>query len=166
MGFKVNRTKAIIWTNTTIKSICYGCFHWFVYDSIFLSYRKLLVACDNRQISCYDLHSLPTAIFTRDSILKYSIRCIHFLSDNNGYIVGSIEGRVGVEYITETETCKPFSFRCHRKSDTYNEYVYPVNAIAVHPQYGTFATGGADGTVCIWDSVAKKRLAIFSKYEY
>ena len=52
-------------------------------------YLKLLVACDNRQISCYDLHSLPTALFTRDSILKYSIRCIHFLSDNNGYVVGT-----------------------------------------------------------------------------
>lgn len=46
----------------------------------------------------------------------------------------------------------------------YNtELIYPVNAIAVHPKYGTFATGGSDGTVCIWDSVAKKRLAYFPK---
>lgn len=97
--------------------------------------------------------------------MKFSIRCIHFLSDNNGYVVGSIEGRVGVEFITESETCKPFSFRCHRVTDMYNtELIYPVNAIAVHPKYGTFATAGSDGTVCIWDSVAKKRLAYFPKY--
>ena len=124
-----------------------------------------MVACDNRQISCYNLLSLPTPIFTRESILKFSIRCIHFLNDDNGYVVGSIEGRVGVEYVNETETCKPFSFRCHRITDMYNvELIYPVNAIAVHPLYGTFATAGSDGTVCIWDSVAKKRLAYFPKY--
>lgn len=79
-------------------------------------------------------------------------------------MVGSIEGRVGVEYITESETSKPFSFRCHRITDMYNtELIYPVNAIAVHPTYGTFATAGSDGTVCVWDSVAKKRLAYFTK---
>ena len=38
------------------------------------------------------------------------------------------------------------------------EDVYPVNALAFHPQHGTFATGGGDGLVCIWDAAAKKRI--------
>lgn len=36
--------------------------------------------------------------------------------------------------------------------------VYPVHAIAFHPTYGTFATGGGDGVVNIWDGDNKKRL--------
>jgi hypothetical protein len=37
---------------------------------------------------------------------------------------------------------KKYAFKCHRISDT----IYPVNTIAFHSQFGTFATGGADGT--------------------
>jgi WD40 repeat protein len=36
--------------------------------------------------------------------------------------------------------------------------VYPVNSIAFHPGFGTFATGGCDGFVNIWDGKNKKRL--------
>lgn len=61
--------------------------------------------------------------------------------------------------------------------------VYPVNALAFHPTYvrmscfsfrlidviracrhGTFATGGGDGIVSIWDLAAKKRLRQYTKY--
>ncbi len=38
------------------------------------------------------------------------------------------------------------------------EVVYPVHAIAYHGPYGTFATGGGDGVVNIWDGDNKKRL--------
>ena len=129
---------------------------------VFFHSRKLLVSLDNRQIVIYDLNNLPKPIITRDCLLKYNTRPLCALADGTGYIAGSVEGRVGVEYFSESKT--PFSFRCHRKTDPYGvEVVYPVNAIAVHPVYGTFATGGADGTVCIWDADAKKRLAIFSE---
>jgi len=37
--------------------------------------------------------------------------------------------------------------------------VYPVNALAFHPVLGTFATGGSDGAVNLWDGANKKRLA-------
>lgn len=42
--------------------------------------------------------------------------------------------------------------------------MYPVNAIAFHPVYGTFATGGSDALVNIWDPANKKRLCQFHKY--
>ena len=38
------------------------------------------------------------------------------------------------------------------------DVVYPVNAMAFHEPYGTFATGGSDGVVNIWDGNNKKRL--------
>lgn len=54
---------------------------------------------------------------------------------------------------------KKYAFKCHRVNDT----VYPVNAIAFHPTYGTFATGGADGTVVTWDANNKKKLCSIAK---
>ena len=38
------------------------------------------------------------------------------------------------------------------------------HAAAFHPVHGTFATGGCDGYVNIWDGVAKKRLFVLPKY--
>lgn len=36
-----------------------------------------------------------------------------------------------------------YAFKCHRKGDQ----VFPVNAMAFHPVYGTFATGGCDQVI-------------------
>jgi hypothetical protein len=48
--------------------------------------------------------------------------------------------------------------QCHRRNEGGRDVVYPVHAIAFHPSYGTFATGGGDGVVNIWDGDNKKRL--------
>lgn len=40
-----------------------------------------------------------------------------------------------------------YAFKCHRKSDTGRDTVYPVNAIAFHPIHGTFASGGTPVTL-------------------
>jgi cell cycle arrest protein BUB3 len=76
-----------------------------------------------------------------------------------GFALGSIEGRVAIEYMEETPTAlaqnkKKYAFKCHRVDST----VYPVNAVAFHPRFGTFATGGCDGGVVLWDARLKKRL--------
>lgn len=44
------------------------------------------------------------------------------------------------------------------------EKIYPVNAISFHSVYNTFATGGSDGYVNIWDGFNKKRLCQFHRY--
>jgi cell cycle arrest protein BUB3 len=41
---------------------------------------------------------------------------------------------------------------------------FPVNAICYHPVHGTFATGGCDGLVSVWDGANKKRVCQFSRY--
>ena len=109
------------------------------------------MSLDDRQIVIYDLRDLSRPLVNRECLLKYNTRSMCSLPNGDGFIIGSIEGRVGVEYLVDSSTQKPFSFRCHR------------NSITVHPVYGTFATGGADGSVCVWDAVAKKRLAYFPK---
>ncbi len=54
---------------------------------------------------------------------------------------------------------KKYAFKCHR----VNETIYPVNSIAFHPVLGTFATGGADGSVVTWDGANKKKLSTVAK---
>lgn len=98
-----------------------------------LTSSKLFLALDGHQIATCDLRSLSTPPVVRESLLKFTLHSIASLLQGSGTIVGSIEGRVGVEF-TDPSGGKPFSFRCHRMPDAYgNEVIYPVNAIAVHP---------------------------------
>jgi len=81
-----------------------------------------------------------------------------------------------VEYFNLAEQEKKYAFKCHRKTTPSGlQEIYPVNSIAVHPRYcfcgfedvsfltvssryGTFATGGCDGHVNMWDGDNKKRI--------
>lgn len=59
---------------------------------------------------------------------------------------------------------KKYAFKCHRIKENGVEYIYPVNAISFHNTHNTFATGGSDGFVNIWDGFNKKRLCQFHRY--
>ena len=74
--------------------------------------------------------------------------------------------RVAVEYLdTDPEVQrKKYAFKCHRVKEEGTEYIYPVNAISFHNGHNTFATGGSDGFVNIWDPFNKKRLCQFHRY--
>jgi cell cycle arrest protein BUB3 len=39
-----------------------------------------------------------------------------------------------------------------------------VNSISFHREHGTFATGGCDGIVNVWDGENKKRLYQYQRY--
>jgi len=98
--------------------------------------------------------------------LKYQTRCIRCFPDGTGYSLSSIEGRVAMEYFDpnpETQARK-YAFKCHRITKNGIDTVYPINTMSFHQRYGTFATGGCDGIVNIWDGQNKKRLAQFHKY--
>mmetsp|Transcript_24595 Transcript_24595/g.30249 ORF Transcript_24595/g.30249 Transcript_24595/m.30249 type:complete len:366 (+) Transcript_24595:61-1158(+) len=99
----------------------------------------------------------------RESSLKYQTRVCRFFPDGSGIAVGSIEGRVAIEFLDELgveSNMKKYAFKCHRVGDT----VYPVNSIAFHHEYGTFATGGCDGSVVTWDGLNKKKLSTLHKF--
>ena len=42
--------------------------------------------------------------------------------------------------------------------------VHPVNAVAFHSGYGSFATGGGDGGVSIWDGASRRRISQLHSY--
>ncbi len=133
---------------------------------------SLLAVSDNNNNNNQDKENnsqqppqIANMILQRDSSLKYQTRCIKFFPNTQGIAIGSIEGRVAIEYLTDIgittnpDNKKKYAFKCHRVNDT----IYPVNDIAFHPTHGTFATGGADGTVVTWDGNSKKKLASLAK---
>lgn len=128
------------------------------------SENTLIVGTAGRVITIWDLRNMSQV--QRESLLKYQIRCIETFPDANGYVVGSIEGRVAVEYLEQERQKQRYAFKCHRNKDTTTglEMIYPVHSISFHKRYNTFATGGGDGYVSIWDGKNKKRLVQFHRY--
>ena len=131
---------------------------------------RVVVATAGRRTCIYDVSVADngavsaTLRLERESSLKYQTRVIKFFHDGTGLALGSIEGRVAIEYLEElgldSGGKKKYAFKCHRVAET----VYPVNAIAFHPTLGTFATGGCDGTVVTWDGRNKKKLTSIPKF--
>ena len=123
----------------------------------------LVVGTADRSVLLFDIRKMDTPLETRESSLKKQTRCIRMFPDETGYAMGSCEGRVAVEYISKEQQEAKYAFKCHRLVDHEKglEKLYPVNALAFHPWYGTFASGGADRTVSIWDGQNKKKLALY-----
>ncbi len=119
----------------------------------------LVVGTADKKLRVYDIRK-PTQIFSEKSAqLKHQFRCLATFPDSTGYAVGSIEGRVSIDHIQEADRKSDFAFKCHRESDT----IYPVNSIAFHEEYGTFATAGSDGGFNFWDKDNKHRLKQFHR---
>lgn len=149
--------------------------------SLSISLSKLVVAMSNRSLHIYELATLAKECQNtanalqdrldiepwqrRESSLKFMTRAVDCMPNDEGYASSSIEGRVAVEWFdpSETSQARKYAFKCHRQPEGDVDVVYPVNAIAFHPVYGTFATGGGDGVVAIWDAVAKRRIKIYPK---
>ena len=57
------------------------------------------------------------------------------MPNGQGYVCGSIEGRVAVEYFDPDPQVQEnkYAFKCHRKVVDGIDTIYPVNAIAFHP---------------------------------
>ncbi|KAH7983380.1 hypothetical protein HPB52_011527 [Rhipicephalus sanguineus] len=128
---------------------------------------KLIVGTAQRKVLVWDLRNMGYVKQRRESNLKYQTRCIRCFPNQQGFVLSSIEGRVAVEYLDPSPEVqkKKYAFKCHRTKDSNGiELIYPVNAIAFHNLYNTFATGGSDGHVNIWDGFNKKRLCQFHKY--
>lgn len=129
--------------------------------------EKLVVATSERKVLIWDLRNMGNYIMRRESSLKYQTRCLRCFPNKEGYVMSSIEGRVAVEYFDPDPEVqkKKFAFKCHRVKENNVELIYPVNAISFHNVYNTFATGGSDGFVSIWDGFNKKRLCQFHHYD-
>ena len=157
--------------------------------SMSLSTTKLVVAMASRVFHIYDIQSLalvssqtaqppPNANILeiepwqrRESSLRFMTRTVACMPNDAGYASSSIEGRVAVEWFdpSSTSQARKYAFKCHRQPNTTDDgssvdVVYPVNALAFHPVFGTFVSGGGDGVVALWDGIAKRRIKQYQRY--
>jgi len=113
------------------------------------------VVTADRKIMIYNLAGGPKEYGIRDCPLKMQIRCLTCFPSNDGFALGSVEGRVSIQYAEEsTARTANFSFKCHRS----DKVIYCVNDISFHPRYHTLATVGSDGQVAFWDKEHRNRL--------
>jgi len=150
--------------------------------SLSISTSKLVVAMASRLFHIYDLQPTVSLISQsngavqtfepwqkRESSLKFMTRAIACMPNDAGYATSSIEGRVAVEWFDPSpdSQSRKYAFKCHRQPAPENDgtdIVYPVNALAFHPIHGSFASGGGDGVVALWDAVGKRRMKLFQRY--
>ena len=146
--------------------------------SLSLTASKLVVAMAARALYIFELSSLAAATPSdpapepwqrRESSLKFMTRAVSCMPTDAGYASSSIEGRVAVEWFDPSpdSQARKYAFKCHRQpapDGSGVDIVYPVNALAFHPKHGTFASGGGDGYVALWDGVAKRRIRQYQRY--
>jgi mRNA export factor len=131
--------------------------------------RICVVGTADRQIHIFDLSNPFGKPRTVESPLKWQTRVISCFPPSvggEGYAIGSIEGRVGIQYLGVNDDKKNFSFKCHRL-DILNptlpgikgsQNIFPINTITFHKGQGTFCTGGGDGSLTFWDGIARAKL--------
>ncbi|KIM84438.1 hypothetical protein PILCRDRAFT_6108 [Piloderma croceum F 1598] len=132
-----------------------------------LTKNTLVVAMASRMFHIYDIRKMDMPAQQRESSLKFMTRSLACMVDGQGYATASTEGRIAVEYFDPSPEAqeKKYAFKCHRQTIEDVDHVWPVNALAFHPIYNTFASAGSDGTVSIWDHKLKKRLRQYQKYK-
>eukprot|EP00270_Netrium_digitus_P010877 TRINITY_DN3405_c0_g1_i1.p1 TRINITY_DN3405_c0_g1~~TRINITY_DN3405_c0_g1_i1.p1 ORF type:complete len:361 (-),score=61.70 TRINITY_DN3405_c0_g1_i1:178-1233(-) len=120
----------------------------------------MVVGTADRNLIIYNLGANPSAEYKRiPSPLKFQTRCVATFPDKQGFLIGSIEGRVAVHHVEEAQAQKNFTFKCHRDGND----IYSVNSINFHPVHGTFATAGSDGSYNFWDKDSKQRLKAMTR---
>ena len=129
----------------------------------------IVVGTADRQIHVFQM---TTKQVEYQSPLSYQTRCISIFHDRQGFALGSIEGRCGLEYFNEIQTkmqlppnaprptnLRSFAFKCHR--DTKD--IFAVNSIDFHP-FNTFCSAGSDGVFSFWDKDSRARLHNFDAH--
>lgn len=119
----------------------------------------MVVGTADRNLIVFNLQNPQTEFKRIMSPLKYQTRCVEAFPDKQGFLVGSIEGRVGVHHLDDSQQSKNFTFKCHREGTE----IYSVNSLNFHPVHGTFATAGSDGAFNFWDKDSKQRLKAMSR---
>ncbi|KAF8954147.1 WD40-repeat-containing domain protein [Flammula alnicola] len=133
-----------------------------------IQYPLMIVGTAERHIQIFNLTNPNKAYKTIQSPLKGQTRvvsCFTMSPTASGFAVGSVEGRVAIQYVEEEDRQRNYSFKCHRRDSAPNvkdqALVYAVNDICFHPVHGTFSTCGSDGIINFWDKDARARIKTF-----
>ncbi|KAK4491221.1 hypothetical protein RD792_001954 [Penstemon davidsonii] len=122
-------------------------------------YPLMIAGTADRNLVLFNLKNPQTEFKRILSPLKYQTRCLAAFPDQQGFLVGSLEGRVGVQHLDESLKDKTFTFKCHRVGND----IYSVNSLNFHPVHHTFATAGSDGAFIFWDKDSKQKLKAMSR---
>ncbi|KAG5522432.1 hypothetical protein RHGRI_034569 [Rhododendron griersonianum] len=138
-------------------------------ESMAVSGCNLIVAVGS-SVNIYDLRNFNKSVYAKELFPGFQIRCVRTilnsegsLSVHTGFVAGSIDGRIAVEYLNSSST--GYVFWCHPKSKDGRHHVVPVNDIAFNPFIsGAFVTGNHKGYVSTWDGHSKRRLLQLPRY--
>lgn len=120
------------------------------------------VATAGKQVLIYNLSNPTVPYKSIISPLRYQMRVVSCFP--KGIAIGGAEGRVAMQYTTETSQLQNYTFRAQKQDleNTKNGFVmYAVNDISFHPVHGTFVTCGSDGGITSWDGDARVRIKPF-----
>ncbi|RKO98164.1 hypothetical protein CXG81DRAFT_2446, partial [Caulochytrium protostelioides] len=132
--------------------------------------ETMLLGLSNRMMAAYDVRRPGRLLWQMASPLKYMTRSLALAPDDSGtFVLGSIEGRVAMDSVVRapaaaaanTPSPSPplrYAFKCHRELTDVATRIHSIEALAFHPTYGTFASGGTDGMVNVWDGRQRKRI--------
>ena len=128
---------------------------------------RVVVAAAGRRVDVLDLRMPDEPPLRFESGLRTQARCVAQMASGDGFVLGAVDGRVAIEYFdpSEASQSRKFAFKAHHEAGAGGKpaVAHPVNAVAFHPVHGTFATGGCDGRVNVWDGAAKKRVFQYEK---
>ncbi|OBZ72465.1 Poly(A)+ RNA export protein [Grifola frondosa] len=148
-----------------------------------VQYPLMVVGTAERHIQVFSLTNPTTAFKSIQSPLKRQTRAISCFHTGGRYAIGSIEGRIAIQYIDEKDNDKNYSFKCHRQDQSqnvnvkdqsivYTPYMAPSPPVVrPHPfplshrppiliAYPSHA--GSDGLIHFWDIDARTRLKSFA----
>lgn len=123
---------------------------------------KLIVASTKNKIRWFNLPLDENPGFEVESGLKYQSRNIKLTPQGDGYVSGSLDGRVAVEFFNDEHS--KFAFRCHRMNLVDKNFVFPVNALSFVPKSYILYTGGSDGCVSCWNLSTRKKMEQLPKF--
>ena len=148
-----------------------------------LNFPYVFLGMNNDQLSIFDLGMM--ANFPAGKIpgnfttpLQSQTNCLSLFPKNNGFGVGSIDGRANLSTMEKVNTSfgggpssgqlfknnSKMTFKCHKfeESSTVN-VLLPVHSIGFHPESPCFVyTAGGDGMINFWDHEAKNKIKTLS----
>jgi mRNA export factor len=107
-----------------------------------VKYPMAVVSTAGRGIIVYELSGQPKEYKKIESPLKYQHRAVAIFSDKTknepvGFALGSVEGRVAVQYVNPVNPKDNFTFKCHRSTEVVNGYqdIYSVRGLPLNLTY-------------------------------
>ena len=91
-----------------------------------VEYPMAVVGTAGRGIVIYQLDGQPREFKKVESPLKYQHRCVSIFKDKKnaptGFALGSVEGRVAIQYVNAVNPKDNFTFKCHRSTGAVNGF--------------------------------------------